>query len=292
MGKGEWGWFDLVALYTRLSKETASIFLGLPSSGAVSMFGKNILILVPHPDDEVVMCGAAIGRAKAQGARVSALYLTNGCLDRPVLWPWQRKHHEERVQKRRAEAESAALFLGLTPVGWSDRPARHLWRNVSDVYAEVQKMMAVHRPDQVWVPAYEGGNPDHDALNALGAQLKKGRSVLEFAVYTYFAARVQSQTFISWDETARLFTLSPEERRAKQKALDIYASERRNLSSLRVDQESYRPLAAYDYAQPPHQGTLWYNRFQWVPFRHPFIDRTSPADVSEEITAFLYRTTS
>ena len=39
------------------------------------MFGKRILIIIPHPDDEVVGCTAAIARAQAQGARIYAIYL-------------------------------------------------------------------------------------------------------------------------------------------------------------------------------------------------------------------------
>ena len=42
------------------------------------MFGQRILILVPHPDDEVVAGCAAIGRAQAAGAKIFALYLTHG----------------------------------------------------------------------------------------------------------------------------------------------------------------------------------------------------------------------
>ena len=142
------------------------------------------------------------------------------------------------------------------------------------------------RPDQIWVPAYEGGNPDHDALNAVGAGFKGRMSLLEFAEYNYFGGKARSQSFISSDETTRTITLTPDERKAKHAALRLYASEQGNLSAIEVDQESYRPLAAYDYGQPPHQGTLWYTRFQWVPFRHPRVDFTQPAEVSRAIMAF------
>jgi LmbE family N-acetylglucosaminyl deacetylase len=56
----------------------------------VSPFGRRILVLVPHPDDEVVGVAAAIARARADGARLFALYLGHGCLSRETLWPWQR----------------------------------------------------------------------------------------------------------------------------------------------------------------------------------------------------------
>jgi LmbE family N-acetylglucosaminyl deacetylase len=251
------------------------------------MFGKRILILIAHPDDEVVASCASIGRARAQGATVSALYLTNGCLARETLWPWQRKRYDRIVATRRAEAESAATALGVQPVGWSARPARALWRELPQVFEEVQAALAQYRPDQVWVPAYEGGNPDHDALNAVGFKLKPRLSVLEFAEYNFFGGKMRSQLFISSDETARVISLTPSERAAKQNALKIYASEAGNLSFIGVEQESYRPLSVYNYEQSPHQGKLGYARFSWVPFRHPRVDFTPPAEISTAIMNFL-----
>lgn len=251
------------------------------------MFGKRILILLAHPDDEVVACATSIARARAQGATVTALYLTHGCLAQDVLWPWQRKNYASIVAKRHAEAEEAATFLGFQPVGWAARPARSLWRNLPQVFDEVEAALAHYRPDQVWVPAYEGGNPDHDALNAIGFRLKPRLSVLEFAEYNFFGGKAHSQSFIYSDETARIVMLTPDERETKLKALRIYESEAGNLSSIKVDQENYRPLSSYNYEQPPHQGKLWYARFQWVPFRHPRVDFTKPEEVSAAIVAFL-----
>lgn len=251
------------------------------------MFGKRILILVAHPDDEVVACAASIARARTQGAAISALYLTNGCIPKDELWRWQRKNYETNVARRRAEAEEAATRLGIQPVGWATRPARHLWRELPKVHEEVDAAVRQYRPDQIWVPAYEGGNPDHDALNAVGFSLKKRMSVLEFAEYSFFGGSAHSQSFCLADETTRVVSLSEEERAAKRAALRIYESEGGNLSAIASDQESYRPIALYDYAQPPHQGKLWYARFQWVPFHHPRVDRTKPSEVSAAITDFL-----
>ena len=102
------------------------------------MFGRRILILTPHPDDEVVACAAAIGRAKAEGAEIFALYLTDGCLARETMWPWRRGRHAEAVARRRREAEAAAERLGVSPAGWMARPTRRLWRELPEVDAEIR----------------------------------------------------------------------------------------------------------------------------------------------------------
>lgn len=54
------------------------------------MFGNRILLLIPHPDDEVAGCCAAVGRARGARCRVFGLFLTDGVPDKRSLWPWQR----------------------------------------------------------------------------------------------------------------------------------------------------------------------------------------------------------
>lgn len=260
----------------------------------MTAFGQRILLLVPHPDDEVVAASAVISRAQAAGARVYALYLTHGCIAREAMWLWARHTYDAVVARRRAEAEAVAQFLNILPVGWSDRPARHLWRQLPDVAMEIRAAINQHQIDQIWVPAYEGGNADHDALNAVAALLKHegSCSVLEFAEYNYCGRRAHSQEFISRNGTEVVVSLNAEEQARKKQALALYVSEQCNLDYVRVEQEAYRPLPAYNYAQLPHAGVLWYARFQWVPFRHPRVDFTDPREVSAAITAFLKTSTA
>jgi LmbE family N-acetylglucosaminyl deacetylase len=253
----------------------------------IEAFGSRILLLIAHPDDEVVAFAAAIGRAKAQGAEVFALYLSDGCLARETMWPWRRAGREQAVGRRRAEAESAAKRLGVSPVGWADRPARRLWRELGAVHAEIEAAIAAHAPDQLWLPAYEGGNPDHDALNALGQLFKPGIGVLEFAEYNFFGGVARAQEFPYPGGRESVITLTPEEGELKRALLQLYASERGNLNYVGTKRESFRPLFAYDYSRPPHAGKLWYARFQWVPFRHPRVDFTEPREISAEICRYL-----
>jgi LmbE family N-acetylglucosaminyl deacetylase len=251
------------------------------------IWGKNILILVPHPDDEVVACSAAISRAQSEGAEIFALYLTHGCVALDVLWPWQRKDYDAILARRRSEAENVAKQLKITPVGWCKRPARTLWQDLEKVFSEIVVAMAANKVDQVWVPAFEGGNADHDALNALGHLLKRNVSVIEFAEYNFFKGRAHSQTFPYPNGTEHILQLTQDEKHMKRDALRSYKSEANNLNYVDIQREACRPLADYDYSQPPHPGTLWYNRFQWVPFRHPRVDFTKPAEVTHALSQFL-----
>ncbi|MER2519656.1 MAG: PIG-L family deacetylase [Bdellovibrionales bacterium] len=255
------------------------------------MYGRRILILVPHPDDEVVGCCAAIGRARSRGAEIFAFYLTHGCVARSVMWPWMKWRYGRAVMRRRVEAQRVSVQLGIMPVGWSERPARHIWREMRQTYAEIREAATKNAIDQIWVPAYEGGNADHDATNALAARLRlessSAMTVLEFAEYNYAGAKAHSQTFPELSGREQALILTPEERAFKAKMLAEYESEQDNLNYVELERETCRSLAHYDYNAPAHDGTQWYARFHWVPFRHPRVDFTQPQEVCAAIAAFM-----
>jgi LmbE family N-acetylglucosaminyl deacetylase len=251
------------------------------------MFGKRILILIPHPDDEVVGCAAAIARARAQGSRVFGAFLSHGFLPKGDLWPWQRKGYGKRVALRMKEAQSAADFLGITVVGKNEeRAAREIWRNLKQVHEDVQSAIQHCAPDRIWVPAFEGGNPDHDALNALASTVK-GTPVFEFAEYNLADGKVNPNQLLGRHGGEIVHRLKAEEITMKREALSLYASEAGNLSGMACKEEQFRPLPRHDYSKRPHAGKLWYERFQWVPFKHPRVDYTKAEEVSAAILAFL-----
>jgi N-acetylglucosamine malate deacetylase 1 len=236
----------------------------------------------------VVGCSAAIGRARAAGARVSVLFLTHGCVDRESMWPWARSHYDEVVARRRAEAERVCADLGAQVAGWSERPARHLWRELAAAEAEVRQALAETRAYQIWAPAFEGGNPDHDGANAIASRLAaEGVSVLEFAEYNLAGGQARLHHFPLESGGEEVLQLTADEQADKRRRLGLYASERGNLGYVATSREVLRPLARYDYGAPPHAGRLWYARFQWVPFRHPQVDFTNPRDVYAAIAAYL-----
>jgi N-acetylglucosamine malate deacetylase 1 len=244
----------------------------------------HILLLIPHPDDEVVCAALAIRRAIAAGSRVLGLYLTTGVPDREVLWPWQRRGHVRLVAQRHAEAVAAATALGLEPVHFSDWPTRRLKDHLVAADALIARTLAEHAVDALWVPAWEGAHQDHDVANFLAARHAARLPVTEFAAYSYAGGRVASQQFAT-TSGEEVTMLSPAEQRWKRDLLALYHSERGNLRHIGITQESRHSLTIHDYARPPHDGCLFYQRFQWVPFRHPRIDFDRPEAICAALTA-------
>ena len=245
---------------------------------------RRILFLAPHPDDEVVGACTAITRARAAGDRILCLYLTTGVPARHVLWPWERKRHPGKVIRRTDEARLAAklLDIGFIAVApWATRTLKDHWESARALIAETVKAEKV---DALWAPAFEGAHQDHDVANALASTFLERLEVSEFAEYNFADGRVRSHEFVEANGTEAVVQLTPDEQQLKRRALALYASEQRNLGHVGVEREAFRPLPRHDYSRPPHDGRLFWQRFQWVPFRHPRIDFEKPEAVRRVIT--------
>ncbi|MGB0672091.1 MAG: PIG-L deacetylase family protein [Rhodospirillales bacterium] len=248
------------------------------------MANKRILVLVPHPDDEVVGAGAALMRALDAGDECHALYLTNGVPARETLWPWHRPGYGTRVARRWAEAEQVAKRLGLNEAGRLDIPTRHLRFFLAEAEGLIRDCLADIEAEELWVPAWEGAHQDHDCANFLASRID-GCSVLEFAEYNNAGGQTNSQAFPEILGTEQILELSPEEQAAKRDLLGLYRSEQANLAFIESARECFRPLPAHDYARPPHPGVLFHARFRRFGW-HPRVDGTDPAEVRAGLAAY------
>jgi LmbE family N-acetylglucosaminyl deacetylase len=241
--------------------------------------GRRILILAPHPDDETVGCAIAAQRARHGGAAVFVLTLTTGIPPKAALFPWQRAAYLARSARCRAEGEVVAALLQLTPLGFAEFPSRTLKTAAAAAHGLIADAVASRGIDEIWAPAWEGGHQDHDVTNFLAARFADRVRVVEFAEYNFAGGTVRSQIFPAAIGNEELIALTPAEADLKAKALAIYHSERGNLAHVRTAQEILRPLPPHDYTRAPHNGTLFRERFHWVPFRHPRIDFERSEDV-------------
>ena len=239
----------------------------------------NILILAPHPDDEVVGFSGLIGRRRAKGGMVAVLNLTDGIPPAEVMWPWERAKRAKRVSRRRAEAMEAARVLGIVSAGFLDIPSRRLKDNLSVAASAMEVAICNFEINELWVPAYEGGHQDHDSASFLASKFAERVRVLEAPLYSFGGGRVRCQEFLDGGEGAEMVELTAEESAFKRQLLALYQSEQGNLSYVGSGRETLRPQKSYDYSRPPHDGRTFYQRFQWVPFRHPRVDFTTPDEV-------------
>ena len=78
---------------------------------------KNILVVAPHADDEILGCGATIYKMIQEGHNVYVLIMTNASKSDPNIFP------EKGIQRVRTEALEAHRLLGVKQTFFFDFPA-------------------------------------------------------------------------------------------------------------------------------------------------------------------------
>jgi len=113
------------------------------------------VFLFAHPDDDVLIAGTMKSLLQ-KSAEVHAAWVTSG-------------DYFGTGKRREAELLEAATILGLP----DDRrhllrvPDLHLLSLLGDAAERVAKVFSRINPDFIFVTAFEGGHPDHDAANFL-----------------------------------------------------------------------------------------------------------------------------
>lgn len=126
-----------------------------PERWDVSRYGR-YLVLAPHADDEVFGCGGLMALARAQGAQVRALVVTDGSQSHP-----DTPAHEVTNQ-RQQEARAAAQVLGHEVVflAFKDRGLRY----GEELIKALTEAMQAYGPDLVLCTPPTEPHPDHQSL--------------------------------------------------------------------------------------------------------------------------------
>ena len=132
--------------------------------------GTRLLVLAPHPDDEMIGPGGTIIKAIAAGAKVHVVYLTEHIGDRGAL--------------RRQDAQNARQNIGYTAEFLSLEPNA---LPVSDsVAALLGERMAAFSPDTIFVPFISDDHPDHQKTSQLLAlAVRRGFFLSSAEVWAY-----------------------------------------------------------------------------------------------------------
>jgi LmbE family N-acetylglucosaminyl deacetylase len=128
---------------------------------------KSILVLAPHPDDEVLGCGGTVKKCTVAGARVTTVYFTDGSEGNDSVGA------QELVNMRKGEAEAGLKVLGCGDCRFLDFPDGSLRATDVSIKA-VRDVLDSHRPDAVFVPFFMDNHPDHIQTAVILADALKG----------------------------------------------------------------------------------------------------------------------
>lgn len=115
-----------------------------------------VLVIAPHPDDEVLGVGGTIAKRTAQGHEVYVCIVTKGC--KPLFSP-------ESVEQVRNEAKVADRYLGVNETIMLDFPAAMLEEvpryQLNDALVKVMERI---KPDEVYIPHRGDMQIDHQMV--------------------------------------------------------------------------------------------------------------------------------
>lgn len=145
---------------------------------------ENILVIAPHPDDEVLGCGGTIDKYAKAGKSVYVLIMTRGDV---------KLYSDETVARGRNHARNAHLVLGVKETFFFDFPAPNLdvtsRAAMSVSISELIKKLSI---DTLFIP--HRGDIHHDHYAVFNAAIVAGRPVGDYSVKQIFAYETLSET--------------------------------------------------------------------------------------------------
>ena len=120
---------------------------------------KNILIISPHADDEILGCGGTIAKYVKLGYFVYIAILTNANLGDPKKFP------KSKITTVRNEALKSHSYLGIKKTIFFDFPAPNL-HNFDNfkIANEIEKLLFKIKPIQIFIPFPGDLHLDHQAI--------------------------------------------------------------------------------------------------------------------------------
>ena len=239
------------------------------------------VVLVAHPDDEVIGCGALLQRMR----RAVAVFATDGAPRDPYFWKEYRSR-EAYSETRKAEAEAASRIVGAEPMFLSDAVPngiadQELFLQLPAAVHALERVLADIRPHALLTLSYEGGHPDHDSacFIATVAGQRAGLPVWESPLYHRDPdGRGVAQEFHEPLGTEVKLCIEGEELRKKLDMFQTYKSQKLTLNSFRPEIETFRPVCDYDFKHRPFPWKLNYELWQW---------KMTGEQVSEEFRKYL-----
>jgi LmbE family N-acetylglucosaminyl deacetylase len=174
-----------------------------------------LLIVSPHPDDEVLGAGGLIHAWKMLGRGVTVLSLTDG----EAAYPQYRR----LGQIRREELKEALQVL-------SDHPVLIVRLGIPDGHVadcggklRCAVVSLLDRGTTVLVPYEQDGHPDHDAAGRVCTELARvhGFTLARYLIWAWRHADPQAMSRARWGK----FNLSETAHAAKADALQCFSSQ-------------------------------------------------------------------
>lgn len=244
-----------------------------------------LLVIAPHPDDEILGMGGQLWR---WAGRADIVYVSDGAPDNPAFYePLGFSRRSDYAEARWREANRALQIAGLGPesvhrLGFADQTVH---RRLVPIARCLADLIADLAPRAVLVPPYEGGHPDHDgtalaahaALRLLMQDAAPLPALVEYASYHSSNGGLVFGEFLP-NPASNLHEVILDEnaRRLKRSMLACHATQAAFLRGVKVARESFRRAPAYDFRLPPG-APFHYDQVDWGTTGRQFLESAAVA---------------
>ena len=119
--------------------------------------GRSVLVLAPHPDDEIFGCGGTMIKHCQAGDSVSVLIVTDGAFGK------SENDRAAHAAMRAAESLAASRLIGYSPLAFLQYRDREL-AGCDGLVLDLLKIFNESDIDLIYVPSIDEMHPDHHAL--------------------------------------------------------------------------------------------------------------------------------
>ena len=117
---------------------------------------RRLLVIAPHPDDDVLGCGGTIIKNIAEGNDVYVCIVTRGCL--PLFLP-------EKVEENTQHLLDCHNHLGIKKTFFLDFPAAMMEKvERYELNAKLLEVVMEVKPDEVYIPHWGDMQKDHQIV--------------------------------------------------------------------------------------------------------------------------------
>lgn len=176
-----------------------------------------VVIVAPHPDDEVIGCGGLIARLVAYGRAPHIIIITGGegshrgCCETST---------DEIIHARRKLTRNALAILGVPDKNIHELNFSDGNISMDSEYVSVLKdLLTKLAPDSIFIPHWGEGWSDHVKTAEIVKAIKpEGAEVWEYCVWMWYYNVWRG---LDWKNTA-ILRMSHKEHKLKLKAIDAY----------------------------------------------------------------------
>ena len=123
-----------------------------------------VLVVVAHPDDEVLGCGGTIAKHSSKGDTVKSIIVAEGITSRDNIRKTDLRKKE--LEKLKLHSLKAAKILGIKSTNFLDLPDNRLDSlHLIDITKKIEQHVIKFKPDIIYTHHYGDLNIDHRTVH-------------------------------------------------------------------------------------------------------------------------------